>query len=437
MSDYRVIAAATLTLQNLLLDAIREAAPGATVKTGPPEVLPPEEVGEGLINIFLFRMEPNKVWRNEELPFRRADGTLSRKPQLAVDLHYLLSFYGDERRKIPYLLLGLALSALHAEPYPSLRHMPRRANGDPGDDMGQSDPVSLGVAGSGLENQTHPLSFTFLPLSHDELIPLFSQIPYVMSVAYRASVLLIEPLAVPQPSLPVRRAELVVSVGRPPVLAGVSPQLLPYGPDARIELKGERLGSPSVRVLFGTLEADPTVEPDGSLSAPLPEGIQAGTHLVRVAHLVEAAGMPRRWTVESNPVALVIEPAVVEAVQTSTSGAASGGASAGPAMDSPGSGAARKQVGLRVRFAPAVSTRVPALVLLNEPAQEGREPQSYAFQEDIEPTAPDLITIQAEMEPGDYLVRVQVNGVTSRLRVDTDPTSPTFDRYNGPRMKIV
>jgi hypothetical protein len=222
------------------------------------------------------------------------------------------------------------------------------------------------------------------------------------------------------------------------VLAGVSPQLLPYGPDARIELKGERLGSPSVRVLFGSLEAAPTVEPDGSLSAPLPEGIQAGTHLVRVAHLVEAAGMPRRWTVESNPVALVIEPAVVEAVQTSTSGAlASGGASAGPEMEPPGSAAARKQVGLRVRFAPAVTTRVAALVLLNERAQEGRDPRSYAFQEDVEPTAPDLITVQAEMEPGDYLVRVQVNGVTSRLRVDTDPASPTFERYNGPRLVIV
>ena len=38
MSDYRVIAAATLTLQNLLLDAIGDPAPGATVKTGPPEV---------------------------------------------------------------------------------------------------------------------------------------------------------------------------------------------------------------------------------------------------------------------------------------------------------------------------------------------------------------------------------------------------------------
>src|SRR4028119_2199144 len=104
MSDYRAVAAATLTLQNMLLDAIQEAMPGATVKTGPPEVRPPEEVGEGLINVFLFKVEPNKVWRNEDLPTRLSDGSIVRKPVLAVDIHYLLSFYGDARRKIPSLL---------------------------------------------------------------------------------------------------------------------------------------------------------------------------------------------------------------------------------------------------------------------------------------------------------------------------------------------
>ncbi len=68
MSDYRAIAAATQTLQNLLLEAIREAVPGATVKTGPPEVRPPEEVGEGLINIFLFKVENLELGARVEGP---------------------------------------------------------------------------------------------------------------------------------------------------------------------------------------------------------------------------------------------------------------------------------------------------------------------------------------------------------------------------------
>ena len=424
MSDFRVIAAATLTLQNLLLDAIREPAPGATVKTGPPEVRAPEEVGEGLINIFLYKVEPNRVWRNEDLPYRRSDGSLVRRPQVAVDVHYLLSFYGDERRKIPYLLMGLTMSALHAEAYPSLRHMPRTDGVDGAEDG--DDPVAASLAGSGLEHQTHPLSFTFMPLSHDELIPLFSQIPFVMSVAYRGSVLLIEPLVTPVPPLPVRRADFYVVNTRRPVLASVSPQLLPYARDAQIELRGEALASPSARVLFGALEAVPRVQTDGSLRSPLPEGLQAGTHLVRVAQATPEteAGAPSRWAVESNPVALVVEPAVVDAGQVAlpAGGAANGG----------------HVVGLQIRFAPAVTVRTPVLVLLNEIAGvAGKAARAYALQTDAEPTAADLVALRAEIEPGSYLVRIQINSVTSRLGIDNDPASPTFERYAAPRINIV
>jgi hypothetical protein len=428
MSDYRVIAAATLTLQNLLLDAIRDSAPGATVKTGPPEVHPPEEVGEGLINIFLYKVEPNRVWRNEDLPYRRGDGSLMRRPQVAVDVHFLLSFYGDERRKIPYLLMGLAMSALHAEPYPSVRHMPQVTEGVSGDDFGETDPVSTSLAGSGLEQQTHPLSFTFMPLSHDELVPLFSQIPFVMSVAYRGSVLLIEPLVTPVPPMPVRRADFYVTSARRPVLASISPQLLPYGHDAQVELRGEALASAAgARVLFGSLEATPAPQPDGSLRSPLPDGLQAGTHLVRVAQATAEAegGAPVRWAIESNPVALVVEPVVVDAVQVALPAAA-------------GAVTGIKPAGLQVRFAPAVTSRTPVLVLLNEISRDpGRRSRAYALQIDAEPTSPDLVALRAEVEPGSYLVRVQINGVTSRLGVDTDPASPTFDRYAVPRVTIV
>lgn len=427
MSDYRVVAAATMALQNLLLEAIRESVPGATVKTGPPETRPPEEVAEGLINVFLFKTEPNKVWRNEELPFRQADGTLVRKPQLAVDVHYLLSFYGDERRKIPYLLLGLALSALHAEPYPGVRHMPRASGGAEGGGPGAVDPVSTGLAGSGLESQQHPLSFTLLPLHHEELVPLFSQLPYVMSVAYRASVLLIEPLMVPQPPLPVRRAELFVSGMRRPLLASVNPPWLPYSPEAELELRGEALVASFTRVVFESLESVPVPQADGSLVAPLPEGIQAGTHLVRVVQAAEAA--EARAFVESNPVALVLEPVVVEAAQVLVPG---------PTAE-PGAGIApRRPVNLRVKFAPALTAKGPVLLLLNEwlPPGTPRAPRGYAFQTEADPQAPDALAVQVEIEPGIYLVRVQINGVASRLSVDSDPASPTFNRYDGPRVAV-
>lgn len=415
MSDYRAVAAATLTLQNMLLDAIQEAMPGATVKTGPPEARPPEEVGEGLINVFLFKVEPNKVWRNEDLPTRLSDGSIVRKPVLAVDVHYLLSFYGDERRKIPYLLMGLAMTALHADPYPSVRYMPHGPAVAGDLEAGAVDPVSAALAGSGLERQAHPLSFVMLPLRHDELIPLFSQIHYVMSVAYRASVLLMEPYLTPQPSLPVRRADLFMAGGLRPVLASVNPQLLPYSSGAILELRGERLGSRPAKVLVGDLETTSTAEPDGSLRAPLPDGIQAGTHFVRVVQAAEVAGGSPRWAIESNPVSVIVEPVVIDAVQVP----------AGPAPAQPaGTGApTRPAVGLRVRLAPMVTAHTPVVVLLNGA-------RSYAFQADADPRVPDTVMFQAEIEPGAYLIRVQVNGVTSRLRAGAEG-------FDGPRAVIV
>jgi len=264
-----------------------------------------------------------------------------------------------------------------------------------------------------------------MPLSHDELVPLFSQIPFVMSVAYRASVLLIEPLVTPIAPLPVRRADFYVTQVRRPVLATVNPQLLPYRRDAQIELRGEGLASPSARVLFGDLETVPAVQPDGSLRSVLPDGLPAGTHLVRVVHSSADGdtGAPARGVIESNPVALVVEPAVVEASQI---GAGNGMADGGSV------------VGLQIRFAPAVTVRTPVLVLLNEIVRDaGRPARAYALQVDAEPTAADLVALRADIGPGTYLVRVQMYGVTSRLEIDDDPSSPTYQRYAAPRIAIV
>ena len=226
MSDYRVVAAVMATVQNMLQDAIGEAVPGAVVRTGPPEEEAPDQVAEGLVKVFLFRVEPNPTMRNAELPVRGPDGGVVKQPQMAVNLDILLSFYGNERRKIPYLLLGLSLAALHAEPYPSIRHMPRTSaaggNGSP-------DPVSASLAGSGLELQSHALRLSLLPLGHDELFPLFSHIPFVMSVAYRAQVVLIEPFATPEPALPVRRADFFMPP-QSPWMAFLNSRPLPVEP---------------------------------------------------------------------------------------------------------------------------------------------------------------------------------------------------------------
>lgn len=394
MSDYRAVAAVMMTLQNLLQEAIREAVPGAVVQTGPPEVHSPDQVGAGLIKIFLYKVEPNPTWRNVELPVRGADGRLLRRPKMAVNLDLLLSFYGDEREKVPYVLLGLTLAALHAEPYPDVRFMPRQGNGD------AVDRVSASLAGSGLDRQEHALSFSMLPLTHEELVPLFSQIPYVMSVAYRAQVVLIEPFATPQPPLPVRRAELWIVEGRPPVLAAVAPPVLAWAPGAEVVLRGEGLTDGPVRVRFDELEAVPEARPDGALRVALPEGVQAGTVMVRAVRETTPPGAPRPLALESDPVALVVQP-VVRGVSVSRLPAGDDGVAAAE---------------LQVRFAPPVPATRQGLVLLHPRQAEG-EPlrRSLALPAVADASAPDRLTATGPVPPGEYRVRVQVNGVTSPL----------------------
>lgn len=426
MSDHRAVAAATVTLQNVLIDAVREAVPGASVSTGPPPARSEHEHSEGLINVFLYKVEPNATWRNEELPFRRSDGTLSHRPQLAIDLFYLLSFYGDDSRQIPNQLLGAALAALHAEPYPRAHHIPQ----EPADGMASLDGDDGGVdlAGSGLLNQRHPLSFTLLSNAEDEVIQTWTrllQTSYVLSMAYIGRVLMIEPEVVPEPSLPARRTALYFHGGGQPRLEAVTPPSLGFTPRAEVRLRGTNLQAEEVRVAFGELEAQPIGGTDDELRVLLPEGIQAGTSLVRVLH-GEDHDRQTRWQLASNPLAVVVRPSVT-------------GVSCRPAADlRVVADDERDQVTLEVGFAPAVRATTSVELWLNRSPspEESISRAGYAFHCTADPQSPDHLSVTASVAPGRYLVRVRIAGVDSRLVVDEDPASPTFERYVGPLVEI-
>ena len=68
------------------------------------------------VNVFLYQVTPNAAWRNADLPTRRANGDLIQRPQAALDLHYLLTFYGDESLLQPQRVLGSVVRTLHCGP---------------------------------------------------------------------------------------------------------------------------------------------------------------------------------------------------------------------------------------------------------------------------------------------------------------------------------
>lgn len=430
MSDYRVIAAATATLQNMLLAAIREAVPGASVANGPPPAKVEHENREGLINVFLYKVEPNPVWRNEELPYRRSDGTLSRRPQLALDLFYLLSFYGDDGKQIPNLLLGAALAALHAEPYPPARYMPQASVG--GD--GQLTAAGTDLAGSGLSSQRHALFFSLLSGEEDEVIQTWTrllQTSYVLSIAYIGRVVLIEPDLVPEPALTARRTAVHLHVGRQPRLEALDPPSLVSSPDAELRLRGSGLDAEHVRVELGEHIATPFARSPGELVVLLPADLPAGVHLVRVAHGHRHDDGEPRWSIVSNPLALVLAPRILD-LGWKPAPAAERRPSIPPAAED------GRRVLLQLRFAPPVSaaTKLELLLNLSPTPDQPLVRRGYRLSATVDPTRPDIVEQVAAVTPGRYLVRLRLGGTESPLDVDDDPASPSHQRYVGPMFDI-
>jgi hypothetical protein len=209
MSNYLAIATVTAALSRALQAALGADVPGALVTTVRPDG-PSSGVPETGANLFLYQVTPNSSWRNNDLPTRRPDGTLVQRPQVAIDLHYLLSFYGVEADLEPQRLLGSTIRTLHAKPVLTRQEIQNTVN-----------TISF-LNDSDLAEEVESVKFTPIPLNLEELSKLWSvffQTPYVLSVAYEASVVLISTEQRPVMAQPVR--EPVIRVRPSVALEGV------------------------------------------------------------------------------------------------------------------------------------------------------------------------------------------------------------------------
>lgn len=407
MSDYRAIAGVTGTLQQFLYGPMSHAVPGTTVRTGPPS--PSLTTGSAAaVNIFLYQVNPNTSWRNADLPMRDREGRVEQRPQAALDLYYLLSFYGSESKMVPQLLLGAAVAALHAHPML-----------DPGSIPEFLDGKSLEACG--LAEQAQVLKFTLMPLSHEELGRIWSvffQVPYSLSVAYQCSVVLLEADLAPEPPLPVRATRLGAVPWVPARLERVEPPVVEYRAGAVLRLEGSELAGPGLRVRIGEHEVEPRSVTDEVVEIELPANLPAGVNSVRIVH--RSSGAEPADT-RSNPASFVLVPTVA-------------GAAAFDSREIAGRTTRR----LSLPVAPAVRPGQRVELLLNQwPVPEHAAPRSYRLPADGEAASGDRISfLLTRVEAGDYLARVEVDGVASRLATDDDATSAGFGRYTAPRVRI-
>jgi hypothetical protein len=305
MSDFRAIATVTATLQRTLQEAVQADLDGATVST----VRPAEGESTGLpgtgVNIFLYQVSHNPHWRNEDLPTRAASGTVTRRPTAAVDLHYLFSFYGGEAELEPQRLLGSALAFLHSQPLLTRAQI----------DAAVTDAAFL--AGSDLSEQIDLVRFTPLSLSLEDLSRLWSvffQIKYVLSTAFRASVVLVQPQVEPATLLPARTYELTAMPLRRPrirrVLAAVGEDA-PIVAGGAVRLEGELLGAEALRVEIDGVEATVSEAGDNVLVFTPAVDTAAGAHNVQVRHgTTFGAPGALHLVFASNVASFVLQPSI-------------------------------------------------------------------------------------------------------------------------------
>ncbi|HUP43081.1 MAG TPA: DUF4255 domain-containing protein [Thermoanaerobaculia bacterium] len=417
MSDFRSVAAVTAVLRSVLDEAAKAAVDGAEATTERPDRVQDGDT-RARVNLFLYQVTPNGSWRNDDLPTRRGDGTLARRPRSALDLHYLLTFFGSEAQQVPQRLLGRVVSALHVQPLLSRELIQRTV-----DAVLEVAPDSY-LAGSDLVASPELVRFTPIVLNLEELSKLWSvffQVPYFLSIAYQASVVLIEPEATPGAGLPVRARNLYIAPFRRPAIESAAPRAdhdAPVVAGTLLAIRGRRLRGEDIRVEIGGVEVEPDAVTDTEVtvrlaSPPMPEGsLRAGIVALRVVHrrLLGTPPTPHAGA-ESNVLPVIVRPTVedLEVEQVPED----------PEADEP----TLFRV-LRTDLDPAAHADQRALLLLEGPGGSYAVPARPRSADD-EPVRFPL----ADVAAGEYLVRVQVDGADSLLEADASGafSAPTVE----------
>jgi hypothetical protein len=424
MSNALAIATVTETLRQVLAKALPTTLSGSQVNV---TALPPDHKSfqgppapEG-VNVFLYQVTPNTALRNADLPTRKADGAPLRRPQVALDLHYLLTFYGDDATLDQQRMLGVVVRQLHAQPVLARANITSALTG------------TAFLAGSDLADQVELVRFTPINFSLEEMSKLWSvflKTDYVLSLAYMASAVLIETdEPPPADALPVLKPCITAVPFSLAVIDAVEPQAFALSAAlVQIMLQGHALTADNVVAFITPGRSDPIFgsialgSTSDRLVVTLPPGLRPGVNTVQLTQSAPVASPPEcspHVLSQSNAVAFVILPRVVSVGPMSPPGrlVAEILPAAGP----------QQQVSLvlnQLAGSPPVGPK--AFVLPSDPhtSETGTFSFSTTFPDAFDPTK------KVSVPSGAYLARVRVDTAESRLTVNQ---SGTFD---GPLVTI-
>lgn len=413
MSNFLAVATVTATLSHVIDNALnqaqadeRGAVPGFEVKTSRPEDL--GTPAKPTVNIFLARITPNPALRNLDLPTTGANGEMIRKPTAALNLHYLLSFYGDDGKLEPHRLFGVVVRYLHSQPVLTRKMIQDTI----------ADPKYNYLSSADLADSIESVKFSPVTLSVEELSKLWSvffQTPYTLTVAYDASVILVEARTAVVTPLPVLERGVYVKPLNVPIIDRITSATGPDQPiqaDSTIAVFGQHLQASKTRLRVFGVDLDPNEVTDTRILQalnvqPLANVVRAGPVAVQVSQptmmgtpIVEHTGT------ESNVSFFTLDPKIVNVAVNNVGG---------------------KNV-LTIVIMPVLRASQNATILLN-PLESGRGQYSIS----VRPPQADTNTIAVDIagtKSGDYLVRVQIEGAQSPLVRDANLA------YVGPKVTL-
>jgi len=432
MSNALGIASVTHVLKDLLYDGlINQNVSGVLgnpihVSSLPPGELPASNGSiPSQINIFLYRVSPNTGWNNAAYPNRNAGGEVVRSAPLAVNLHYMLTAFGEQELHSE-ILLGYAMQILHENPVLYRDKLSNSLTAATITDQGGRLPANLkALATSGLADQTELIKLTPEAINTEEISKLWAafQTKYRPCTGYLATVVLIESDKPARPALPVKERNIYVLPFRYPNISKVLSQEstnLPISENRRVTIgnrliiEGHQLKNKKVVVKISDKEVavnDADVsETKIAIDLSNAIGLKAGVQGVQVVHEVSIGEAPNardmKWA-SSNLLAFVLSPDITITNKNVTP-----------------TGNNLNDVNLTIQVNPQVHPRQRVVLFLNEiNTGTGHTAATYSL---VFPPAAivnpvnSIIFASSRIKNGTYLVRIQVDGAESPLEANTD-----------------
>jgi hypothetical protein len=419
MSNYLAVATITATIQRTLQAIVQMDVEGSRVTT-----VRPSDIGNGTpesgVNVFLYQVITNPALNNMDSTPMRSRG-MPTKRQAALDLYYMLTFYGNDTELEPQRLMGSVIRALND----------KRVITSDMIAVACRDSTLPFLQASNLAEQVQQINIVPLDLNLEDLSKawsVFFQTPYMLSVAYKVLVVLLEGDETPVRALPIRdrrTSGLSPHFNQPQIRQVVAQE---GGSEAILSnstlvITGNQLkGDWATQVRVCGVEVTPTEVSPNRVVVPLSQvpqtALRAGVQSLQVIHAPQASDHLRRRGKESNGAPFVLRPELLTVSQ----------------IESRADDELRSGI-LQVQTTLLIGAKQRVVLVLN--SWDIEQPLAYLFDAQSRPEDGQQVVVPfQDVRPGDYLVRLMVDGAESQLQVDTDPNSTTYDWYINPRIQI-